>query len=228
MREFEGTIKLEDGDGLATSLLVDDGRLRVTAGEHEIGNWAINELSAVHRNGEFRLSVEDDELVVGVNDPAGLSEALGIKDQKGKQRRGKKPRTEKRLKRSKASPTEKTSPVPTPVVEAPVPKMEATPVPAADAEQTGEPVPSLWTRLSRRTKVIGAVAVGLLILGVINPSLLAALLLLAGLAMLFLAIAAKGEGGTTGFHPPAFFATDLAVGVGFGMVLIAILIMVIS
>jgi hypothetical protein len=223
MPEFQGTIRLEDGDGLASSLLIDDGRLLVTAGEHEIGNWAINELSAVRQNGEFRLNVEDDELVVGVNDPVGLSEALGIKDDAPKQRRVKKPKAEKKSKRNTRSQPEETPPVASLVVEAPVSSIDTAPVPVASIEQAGAEKASLWTRLSPRTKLIGAGAIGLVVLGVFAPSILALLMLLVGMVTLFLGIAARSDSGT-GFLPPPFFATTTAAAGGIGLVLLAVVI----
>jgi hypothetical protein len=228
MEEFKGTIQLEDGDGLETSLTVDGGRLLMTAGEHEIGNWAIEELSAERRNSEIRLRVEGDELVVGAVDPIGLSQALGITNGAAQEGRGKKPRTKKRLKRKERSQPEESRQVATVVAETPVAPAVDTPEPVPVVDQSGENEPSWWTRLSLRTKLIGAGLVGLVVLGVLAPTLLALLLMLAGMVTLFLAIAAKGEGGAMTFLPPPFFATTTAGVGGIALVLLAIAIMVVT
>ncbi len=90
MPHFNGTIQLDDGDGLETILTVDSGRLIAKAGEHEIGNWAVGELEMERRNGEFHIKVEGEELVVGVEDAVGFTEILGIKEAKVKEGRQKK------------------------------------------------------------------------------------------------------------------------------------------
>jgi hypothetical protein len=227
MEEFKGTIQLEDGDGLETSLTVDGGRLLMTAGEHEIGNWAIEELSAERRNSEIRLRVEGDELVVGAVDPIGLSQALGITNGAAQEGRGKKPRTKKRLKRKERSQPEESRQVATVVAETPVAPVIAAPEAVPVVDQPGKNEPSWWARLSLRTRLIGAGAVGLVVLGVVAPTLLALLLMLAGIVTLFLAIAAKGESGAT-FKPPPFFATTTASVGGIALVLLAVAIMVIT
>jgi hypothetical protein len=227
MPVFSGTIRLEDGDGLETNLTIDDGRLLVTAGEHEIGNWAVQELSVKRVDDEFRVGVEDDELVVAVTDPAGLSEVLGIKGDKPKRLRAKKTKAEKRSKRELGSQPTPDSPVATQVVPAPAPLAEAPPRRNTSEDQPSGEGSSLWRRLSPRTKLIGAGVLGLVILGVIAPSLLAFLLMLVGMVTLFLGIAARSDSGTA-FLPPPFFATTAAAAGGIGMVLLAVVIIAIT
>ncbi|MDR9450246.1 MAG: hypothetical protein RI637_03410 [Acidimicrobiia bacterium] len=299
MAEFKGTIRLEDGDSLETSLTVDRGRLLVAAGDHEIGNWPVKGLSMERRNGDFRFHVEGEELLIAVADPVGFFVTLGIDEDDSKARRTKKPKGEKRLRRKPRSQPEPVPP-PAPKVAATVPvevapvvseipvepspieaspqafetpveparvdidipmelfPVEASPVPfeppaeppppvivgevaprppagaprtetsreAAKQEQAPGAVASLWSRLSLRSKLAGAGAIVLVILGVIAPGLLALLFMVAGLATLFLAIAAKSEGGT--FLPPPFFATTAASVGGIALVLLAITIIAVS
>ena len=92
MAEFKGTIRLEDGDSLETSLTVDRGRLLVAAGEHEIGNWPVKGLAMERRNGDFRFHVEGEELLIAVADPVGFFLTLGIDEENSKTRRSKKPK----------------------------------------------------------------------------------------------------------------------------------------
>jgi len=232
MPQFNGTIRVGDGDGLETNLTVDSGRLVVTAGEHEIGNWAVDELSVKRQNDEFRVRVEGEEIAVAVADPVGFSEVLGVQDRTLKRRRAKKPRTEKGLKRKERS---ESGPTASPVV--PAPRLESSP-PVRDAvapspmtgireTQAPEEEPALWSRLPLRFKLAGAGLVGLLVLGLVAPSLLALLLMLVGMVTLFLGIAARSDGGTA-FMPPPFFATTAAAAGGIVMVLLAVVIIAVT
>jgi hypothetical protein len=115
------------------------------------------------------------------------------------------------------------APEPVPVF-APEPAPVAAPVVAAEEADDG---PSLWERTSKRTKLIGLGVIGFAIFFFVAPNLLALLMMLAGVATLFLAIAAKNESGS-GFMPPPFFATNTAIAGGFGSVLLAMVIMVIT
>lgn len=248
MPEFKGTIRLEDGngDGLESNLMVDSGRLVVTAGEHEIGNWGIGDLSVKRRNADFHISVEGESLVVVAADPVGLAQVLEIKDRASKKRRAKKPKSKRprRTERNQlpADPQTATTAVvdPTPPVDPPpvatVPPSdslspysasEPLPTPAINEVQTPGETSSLWDRLSSRTKLAGAGVIALAVLGVFAPSLLALLLLLVGMVTLFLGIAARSEGATA-FLPPPFFATTAAAGGGIGLVLLAVVIIAIT
>ena len=271
MPEFKGTIQLGegDGDGLATNLTVDAGRLVVTAQEHEIGNWAVEELSVKRQNSEFRIRVEGEELVVAVADPVGLSQVLDIKEPTPKRWRVRKPKAAKSSRKGssqpKADPEPATiaaaipppaespavdsapqseslivAPVPpadSPAVDpapqseslivAPVPPAESLPAYVTKEVQSTVEATSPWARLSSRTKLAGLGVIVLVVLFVIAPNLLALLMMLAGMGTLFLAIAAKSDSGTT-ILPPPFFATDMAIFGGIGMVLLAVVIIAIT
>ena len=114
---------------------------------------------------------------------------------------------------------------PVAVVAPPVSVPESAAGVAAVEGETVDTEPSLWQRTPMRTKLIGLGAVGFIIFFFVAPSLLAVVLMLAGVATLFLAIAAKNESGS-GFMPPPFFATNMAIAGGFGSVLLAMAIMV--
>ena len=113
---------------------------------------------------------------------------------------------------------------PRPAAEAP---RAETPLEALREQPTAGSVASLWSRLSLRSKLAGAGGIVLVILGVIAPTLLALLFMVAGMATLFLAIAAKSEGGGT-FLPPPFFATTAASVGGIALVLLAITIIAVT
>ena len=222
MAQFKGTIRLEDGDSLNTVLMVDAGRFIAKAGEHELGNWAVGELSVERRNNEFRIMVEGDELVVGVADPVGFSQILGVNEQKPKERRDKKPKASKPKRRERSrdgSPV-----VATPAVTA-APVSVAEPSLVATPSGVSEEAPPVWARIPVRWKLAGLGLIGLLVFFFLAPNLLALVLMLAGVVTLFLAIAAKSESGT-GILPPPFFGTTAAIGGGIGSVLMSLFIMV--
>jgi hypothetical protein len=235
MPDFKGKIRLEDGDGLETTLTVDSGRFVAKAGEHEIGNWAVNELSVVRRNSEFLIKVEGEELVVVMADPLGFSEILGVKEEKSKERRRKTARSPKLRRKERSTPEAKPpdaappaydAALPAYAVPAPAVVAEPAPVAATGVVQAADEVP-LWQRIPMRTKLIGLGVIGFVVFFIVAPSLLALLLLLAGVGTLFLAIAAKNESGS-GFLPPPFFATNTAVAGGIGSVVLSLVIMVIT
>ena len=204
--------------------MVDSGRFIAKAGEHELGNWAVGELSVERRNNEFRIKVEDDELVVGVADPVGFSQILGVNEQKPKERRDKKPKAS-RPKRKERSRDQVDSPtVATPAVTA-APVSVAEPSLAATPSTASEEATPLWARIPKRWKLAGLGLIGILVFFVLAPDLLALVMMLAGVVTLFLAIAAKSESGT-GILPPPFFGTTAAIGGGIGSVLLSLLIMV--
>ena len=228
MPEFKGTIRLEDGDGLETTLTVDSGRLVARAGEHEIGNWAISELSAERRNSEFLIKVEGEELVVDVADPIGFAQVLGVKEEEPKKVRGRKPRAP-RVKRKERTAPEANSPLvaaPAAAVAAPV-SVAGPASPAATGEVQAADGPSLWQRIPMRAKLIGLAVIVLIIFFLLAPNLLALLLVLAGVTTLLLAIAAKDESGSRILAPP-FFATTAAIAGGIGSVVLGLAIMVIT
>ena len=229
MPDFKGTIRLEDGDGLETTLTVDSGRFVAKAGEHEIGNWAINELAVERRDGEFLINVEGEELVVGVADPAGFSEILGVKEKKLKERRVKKSRPPKvkRKERSRAEANPPSATPPAPALAAPVSVAEPPPAATTSEVPVSEEGPSLWARIPNRSKLIGLGVLGFVAFFFLASDLLALLLLLAGVTTLFLAIAAKSES-SSGILPPPFFATTTAIVGGIGSVVLALVIMVIK
>jgi len=225
MPEYQGSIRVGDGSGenLATQLTVDDERLIVAAGDHEIGNWAIEELSAERRNGTFHIGVEGEELVLTVADPVGFMQALGIEDRPVKAGKPKKKKKEKKVRkaRSRKDESPRAEPPPDPV---PIPAGTAA---ASPFEDQPPAEPSWWSRVPLRAKQAGAGVLVLVILGVFLPDILALLLLLAGMVTLFLGIAARSDGGTT-ILPPAFFGTTAAAVLGIALVLVAVLIIAVT
>lgn len=78
MEVFEGTVRLVgDAVALPAVLLVDGGRLRVSAREQEIGNWQLGDVSANLEPDGCHVLVEGEELVVSVPSLTQFAEAIG-------------------------------------------------------------------------------------------------------------------------------------------------------
>ncbi|MGI9647867.1 MAG: hypothetical protein ACR2OI_05045 [Acidimicrobiia bacterium] len=78
MEEFEGTVRLAGDTGtLYAVMLVADDRLKVSTRRHEIGNWALTEISSSLRDDGCHITAEGEELVVLVEEPKRFAEAIG-------------------------------------------------------------------------------------------------------------------------------------------------------
>jgi hypothetical protein len=78
MERFEGTVRLAgDTVALRAVLLVADRRLKVSTEEHEIGDWALTEVTSNLLPDGCHLAVEGEELIVGVAEPQRFAEAIG-------------------------------------------------------------------------------------------------------------------------------------------------------
>ncbi len=192
---------------------VESGRLVVTSGEHEIGNWAVEELSVRRRHDEFLIRVEGEELVVAGVDAAGFSDGLGIKDRRlpgaGKAGGAKRSRRAGRSGGGSQEPTGPQTALPPPGA------------PSVASETVEAPDPEVVSRVPLRWKLAGLGAAGLVVLGVLATSFLALLLVLSGVVMLLLAIAATGDAATP-VRPPPFFGTPAAIAGGIAMVVVGI------
>ena len=79
MEVFEGTVRVSgDPFELSAVLLVADGKLRVTSREHELGTWALEEVSARIRPDGCHVEVEGEEMIVRVPHPVRLADAIGV------------------------------------------------------------------------------------------------------------------------------------------------------
>jgi hypothetical protein len=157
MADLKGTIRLPDGDGLSTILAVKSGRLVVTAGDHEIGNWPVDKLAVRRRNNEFHFNVEGEDLVVHVEDPVALAQEMGFgmgqvekeegRTGKKRRRKGRRSKADKAASKpaAKAGPLsarmQKTAPngQPAPVAPTPVPKADPYAEPVEEEPETSVP-----------------------------------------------------------------------------------------
>jgi len=66
-----------DTVALRAKLLVADDRLKVSTGEHEIGDWNLTDISARLLPDGCHVAVEGEELIISVPEPMAFAEAIG-------------------------------------------------------------------------------------------------------------------------------------------------------
>lgn len=78
MEVFEGTVRLAgDTVSLPAKLLVAGDRLKVSAYQHEIGDWKLTDITASLLADECHIKADGEELIVSVPEPIRLAEAIG-------------------------------------------------------------------------------------------------------------------------------------------------------
>jgi hypothetical protein len=109
MPVFEGKLRVpgQYGSDVGGSVAVENGRLVVVIGAHQIGDWPASEVSVVPEPGGFHLRAGAEELIIQVTDPAGFAEALEASHGGRKGRRAR-PRKD-RQKKERAMPAQPTA-----------------------------------------------------------------------------------------------------------------------
>ena len=89
MPVFEGKLRVpgQYGSDVGGSVAVENGRLVVVVGAHQIGDWPSAEVSVVPEPGGFHLRAGGEELIIQVTDPAGFAKALEASNRGPKGRR---------------------------------------------------------------------------------------------------------------------------------------------
>lgn len=77
---FESSLRLlgQSNSELDAVITLQADRLKMKSGEHEIGDWYLDELIISRRRDGFLLQVESEELVVTVTDPDAFAAAVGM------------------------------------------------------------------------------------------------------------------------------------------------------
>jgi hypothetical protein len=75
---FQAAIRIagDPGPPVVAQIKIERERFVLTSGPHTIGDWPVTELNVTHKNDGVHLAVEGEELVIDLNDPGGLVEAL--------------------------------------------------------------------------------------------------------------------------------------------------------
>ncbi len=81
MSSYEGLLRLlgESGPGLGVSVDLSDERLRITAGNEQIGDWAKDEIRMHAESDGFHLRVEGEEIVLDLSEDAHFAVDYGLK-----------------------------------------------------------------------------------------------------------------------------------------------------
>ncbi len=205
MGQFSASLKVPgDANSLPATVDIDDGRLRVASGDHEIGNWALDDIDLTPGPEGVRVSAEGEELILQFSESAAFEAAAGMN---GKQSVVSLPKPFKlpTLSRSPKPASPKgtaTRPegAPAPVVAS----ASTTPIAASTQVEQGTPKdakqPGAFDRaLGKAEKMFGSllpswvftkggslVVVAALVVAILAPALVSTLLLVAGLILLVL------------------------------------------
>lgn len=78
---FESSLRLPgDASELRATITLEDDRIRMAAGQHEIGEWTLDDVAISRRHDGFHLQIEEEELIVTINDSDSFAQAVGIFD----------------------------------------------------------------------------------------------------------------------------------------------------
>ncbi len=79
MGQFSASLKVPgDTNSLPATVDIDDGRLRVASGDHEIGNWALDDIDLTPGPEGVRVSAEGEELILQFSESEAFEAAAGI------------------------------------------------------------------------------------------------------------------------------------------------------
>lgn len=193
MGTFSASLKTPgDRTGLAATLRVEQGRLRIDAGDTPIGEWSREEIDLEPVAGGFRLSVEGEQILVETDQAEALQAELTPKKEKKKPaRRAEKSRRRKEPKPPKARATRDKPDR----KDAPKPKERSNPVATVlDAmivfgeKKLGAVLPS-WVF----TRVVALALLIAVALTVVLPGIMSVVILVAGILAVLLGAMAYAD-----------------------------------
>lgn len=83
MGQFSASLKVPgDASSLPATVDIDDGRMRVASGDHEIGNWALVDIDLTPGPEGVHISAEGEELILQFSESAAFEEAAGLNQHK--------------------------------------------------------------------------------------------------------------------------------------------------
>ena len=132
MGPFSASLKVPgDTSSLAATLLVENGRLEIKAGDQSIGDWSLKEIDLDPMDTGFRMFADGEQLLIEVKDRSGFEQAVG--QNHGPMTR-KRPKLSSRIKSEKRPKAEK----PPKVEKAPKPEELPRPVKETKASKNGK------------------------------------------------------------------------------------------
>lgn len=81
MSTYEGSLRIagDDSPPLAVTVDLDNQRLRVSAGDSEIGDWSMSEIRVNALPDGFHLRAEGEEVLLDISDDAQFAVDLGLR-----------------------------------------------------------------------------------------------------------------------------------------------------
>lgn len=212
MGSFSASLKtIGDREGLPATLNVEDGRLRIAAGDADIGDWDLDEIRLEPTPKGYRLAAEGEQILIEMPDTDAFASeisktsksrslfknlSLPLVGSKNGEKAGEQPQEETRPE----EPTQSSEPArnrtapsqPTPDTRHPI-ELGAGEKTAARAGRLSAIVDNTIASAERRwgsllprwvfTRVIFGIVIGTLIAAIIFPGLVATILLLSGVLM---------------------------------------------
>lgn len=105
MGPFSASLKVPgDSSALAATLLVENGRLNIKAGDQSIGDWSLGEIELDSIDTGYRMSADGEQLLIEVKDRTGFQEAV---EENTSPKIRKRPKIRQRIKNQKRPKAEK-------------------------------------------------------------------------------------------------------------------------
>lgn len=81
MSEYEGTLRMpgDDGPPLLVHIDLTEERFRMSAGDSELGDWALSEIRVNALPDGFHLRAEGEEILLEIDDDAQFAVELGLR-----------------------------------------------------------------------------------------------------------------------------------------------------
>ncbi len=82
MTAYSGTLRMPDDTGLSLGVQIDlsESRLRVSAGDSEIGDWHLDDILVKAEDDGFHLRAEGEEVILRVDRDAEFAVDLGLRN----------------------------------------------------------------------------------------------------------------------------------------------------
>lgn len=186
MGTFAASLKtMGDRRGLPATISVDDGQIRIDAGDAPIGSWLLTEVDLQPTPTGFRMAAEGEHLFIELSDTIAFQSEIAVKSKRSGRRR--KSRASKTTRARSVTPSDR----PAPQLNGGQTRERTLSIPAKDqilnlVDKTLALAKKRWGSLLPEwafTRLMFAVVVGTFILMVIFPAWVSTFLLVAGLVL---------------------------------------------
>jgi hypothetical protein len=116
----------EDNQGLSATLRLDNGKLAIAAGEHEIGEWPLSDLQLEPTGTGYRMTAEGELIILDFESVSAFERELAEATKSGKRRKGRPAKEKKKKTKRKEAPEAEADPEPV-ILAQPEPEPETPP-----------------------------------------------------------------------------------------------------